>query len=110
PPLSRPRAVSTLAWSPKGNLLATVESDNRVHLVDVKTGQDAMDLPDLKVGSLYSIPAWSPDGQVVVWDVEKKMITFTLTGHRREVGAVAFLMDGRTLVSASRGSVRFWDL
>jgi hypothetical protein len=116
--LERPRAVSTLAWSSKG-LLATVEADDEVHVID-ETGKDAMELPKLKVASRDFIPAWSPDGtllaiatadkKVVIQDVEQKKTAFTFAGHTRDLIAVIFLKDKRTLVSASKGSVRFWNL
>jgi WD40 repeat protein len=115
--LNRPRGVNALRWSPAGKYLATVEADGRIHVLDPETGKDALKLPKVKVAGT---PAWAPDGKelafgtqdrkVIVWDVEKKKVTFTLTGHVRSIHAVAFLPDGRTLVSAGGGSVRFWDL
>src|SRR5262249_44397184 len=48
--------------------------------------------------------------QVLVWDRETKRVIRHFRGHKRDITAVAFLGDGRTLVSGSRGSVRFWDL
>ena len=66
------------------------------------------------------VPAWSPDGRelaiatadkkVIVWDRKEKRVTYRLLGHVRPLKAVAYLGDGRTLISADAGGVRFWDL
>ncbi len=117
--LARPNRAYGMAWSPTGKLLATVEGDLRPHVIDL-AGKETMELPNFKVPSLNFIPAWSQDGKelafatddkkVVVWDLERKQVTFLFGGHVRPIRAVAFLGDGRTLVSGSEGSMRFWDL
>ena len=117
--IHRPRGVTALAWSPDAKLLATVGQDHRVWLLDEKGAvAEEVDLPPAASSSL--VPAWSPDGRelaiatadrkVVVWDRKVRRVTYRFSGHKRPINAVAFLGDGRTLVSASTGAVRFWDL
>jgi WD40 repeat protein len=117
--ISRPNLVTALAWSPGGKYLATTESDRHVHIIDDR-GETVHDLTDWKTPTADHIPAWAPDGRelafgtddnrVIVWDMARKRRSFSLAGHTRTVTAVAFLGDGRTLVSGSRGGLRFWDL
>jgi WD40 repeat protein len=116
--LRRPQGVAALSWSPDGKLLATVGQDRKVHLLD-EGGAEA-EQTQLPLASASLVPAWSPDGRevavatedrkVVVWDRKAKRLTYQFKGHTRPVHAVAFLGDGKTLVSASQGSVRFWNL
>jgi serine/threonine protein kinase len=119
--LVRPSHVRILAWSPDAKRLATIEYDNRVHILDAENDDEpSVDLKDFSIGPAFTGLGWSPDGKelafatadrkVVVWDLEAKKATYTFTGHTRPISAVAFLGDGRTLVSGSEGSVRFWDL
>jgi WD40 repeat protein/tRNA A-37 threonylcarbamoyl transferase component Bud32 len=115
--IPRPQSVSRLAWSPDSRSLATLEADGHVHVIDVERGESVLDVPGPKA---TCAPAWEPEGtelafatdekKVVVWNLEKKKITSTFTGHTRAVNAVAFLGDGKTLVSGSLADVRFWDL
>jgi hypothetical protein len=114
----RPSAVKALSWSPDGKYLATLETGDQVHVLDVAAGKAVVDVAEPK--NVVTLPAWSPDGKelafgtgdrkVVVWNLEEKKVTYTFTGHTRPLNAVAYLGDGKTLISGSGGSVRFWDL
>jgi WD40 repeat protein len=113
----RPRTVKAVTWSPDGKGVMTWEEDGSLHLLDPADPAKVLDLPGPK--SVVP-PSWSPDGTelafgtddntVMVWDRRQNKITYTLSGHQRKLHAVAFLGDGKTLVSASAGAVRFWDL
>jgi WD40 repeat protein len=119
--ISRPAGVNALSWSPDGKYLATVEGGQQVHVIDVAGDRPVTDIPAPKKVRPYVVPAWSPpdgkelafateDRKVVVWDLGEKKVTYTFTGHTRPINAVAYLGDGKTLISGSNGGVRFWDL
>ena len=124
------RVVETNQWatsasfSPDGKLLA-LRMGSGVELVRPDTGQ----VVRLLVGKTEAIPraVFSPDGRQVasgdseravrVWDVATGALVHTLIGStNRLVLSVAFLPDGKGLVSAagngfgSAGDVTLWDL
>jgi hypothetical protein len=118
--IARPVKVTGLAWSPDGGHLATTQVDNRAHVLAVASGKVMADIRAAGLKWRSTIPAWSPDGKevalatedkkVVIWDLAKNKATFTFRGHARQINAVGFLGDNKTLVSGSGGGVRFWDL
>jgi hypothetical protein len=118
--IARRQPVHALSWSPDGKLLAIVEADQKIHVIDVETEASVLNIKDVKVPSSTFIPAWSVDGtelafgsedrKVLIWNLKEKKFTYTFPGHTRPLTAVAYLGDGKTLISGSRGSTRFWDL
>ena len=60
------RAISQPAWSPNGTVLAFVNSDNRIWVMDVN-GANRHSL--IAGGGDYRLtaPSWSPDGSVVIY-------------------------------------------
>jgi WD40 repeat protein len=118
--IARPSWVGALAWSPDSKNLATVENDKVVRVLDVESEKVVAEIKEPKTANPGLVPAWSLDGKelafgtddmkVVVWNRGNQKVTYTFEGHTRSITAVAFLGDNKTLVSASGGSVRFWDL
>ncbi|WP_414586376.1 eIF2A-related protein [Scytonema sp. PCC 10023] len=109
--------VSSVSFSPDGQMLATVSEDNTIKLwkrdgKEIKSWQ-GHNLPALSV-------SFSPDGKTLVsgskdktvkiWKLDGKLAPLTLQGHKDGVNTVRFSPDGKMLVSASRDkTVKLWS-
>jgi WD40 repeat protein len=117
PTLAHPDTVSTLAFSPDGETLATACSDGNVRFW--KPGTDAPAGPTLSHPRSLNIPvAFSPDGRAVVtgcadkvrlWDRATGELLHTFP-HPRGVRAVAIARGGRRLLIGGGGTARLWDV
>jgi len=110
--------VSSVAFSPAGDQLASASSDETVRVWDAKTGQPLHTLEGHT--ELVSSVAFSPAGDqlasasydkmVRVWDAKTGQPLHTLEGHTERVSSVAFSPAGDQLASASDDrTVRVWD-
>jgi WD40 repeat protein/serine/threonine protein kinase len=110
--------VTSVAFSPDGQRLASGSYDHTVKIWSTATG---LDLGPLKshAGVVTSV-AFSPDGRrlasgsddqtVKIWDSATGQALLTLEGHTKPVRNVAFSPDGRRLASGSDDqTVRIWD-
>ncbi len=60
------RAISQPAWSPNGQLIAYVNSDNRIWVMDTQ-GENRHNLTIGGGDYMINQPAWSPDGSIVIY-------------------------------------------
>ena len=115
-------AVSSVAFSPDGTLLASSSYDSTIKVWDIRTGQVQKTLTSHK-WRVYSV-AFSPDGQTLatggahpentdvlqLWDFTTGKRVKTFKGHSERVRSVTFSPDGGTLVSYSAdNTLRFWE-
>jgi WD40 repeat protein len=109
--------VRWVAFSPDGNLLASVGGDKTLRLWDVASGTLARTLTG-HTEVVYGV-AFSPDGSLVatasgdktvgIWLTRPGAPARNLTGHSSPVTCVAFSPDGKLLASAgSDHLVQLW--
>jgi WD40 repeat protein len=116
--LAFPAAVSHVAFSPDGKVLAGVGYNSTIRLWDSATGKH---LQDLNGHTQYvNWIAFSPEGKTLVsagqdgtirlWNVNSGKELAVMKGHGKNVASVAFSPDGRSLASVGYDrSLRLWE-
>ncbi|MFQ5858224.1 MAG: BTAD domain-containing putative transcriptional regulator, partial [Anaerolineae bacterium] len=121
--------VSSVAFSPDGQTLASGGDDGTIILWDVATGQPIGEPlahtsqgEDVPIVSRNVKLAFSPDGSalasggadgtIILWDVTTRQpMGQSLAGHVGEVNALAFSPDGQTLASGGAdNTIVLWTL
>jgi len=115
-------AVSTVAFSPDGKSLiaAPAFGTNSGENLSVKLWDLSHSPPALKarIPGVANAFAWSPDNRtfalapwdtIQVWDAEKVTMREEYKGHSERIHSLAYLPDGRGLVSCSGDrTIRMW--
>jgi WD40 repeat protein len=106
-------AITSIAFSPDGKLLASAAKDRVVKIWDPSTGRLVRQLPDF--GAEVETLAFSPDGKMLatgdwagaiqIWDVESGIQLAALPDHElgRRIWSVAFSPDGRYFAACGGG-------
>ena len=121
-----PAQVKLLTFSPDGNILALAykAEDNKVILLDTRSGEPLQTLQGHTGRDGISAMVFSPDGKklatggfdarIVIWDVESGQKLQELLGSQRVIGHIAFSRDGTRLVSLDIPEweyiIKTWDL
>ena len=111
--------VTSVAFSPDGELLASGSLDDTIKLWEVSTGRELRTLRG-HTSSVRSV-AFSPDGELLasgswdntikLWEVSTGRELHTLKGHTDWVTSVAFSPDGELLASGSDdGTIKLWEV
>jgi WD40 repeat protein len=113
--------VTSLAFSPDGQLLASASFDHSVKLWDVASGDELFSFRGEFPGHWGPAVSFSPDGRhlasggvkntVKLWDLKTGREIHTFEGHAGPVYSVSFSPDSRQLASAGSDHVVIvWDI
>lgn len=111
--------VTSLAFGPKGNWIASASEDETIKIWEVAKGKELHTLSSHS-DTVASV-AFSPDGdllasgswdrQIKLWDVRAGVEVRSLSNHWHYVTSVAFGPDGLMLASGSTDrSIRLWEV
>jgi WD40 repeat protein len=122
--LTSPAAITAMAYSPGGQLIATAGGDGAVRLWDAATQWPLRVIGD-RPGGADSL-AFAPDGQILasgsshgqvrLWDPATGALIAALAAARQQVTGLAFSPDGSRLAAISTvsgsgtgGGLQVWD-
>lgn len=111
--------VFSVAYSPKGNLIAWGDEQSLIHLANPDTGASLRTIQNPH-GSVSAL-RFSPDGSMVlslsndqgvrVWDVSTGALRGSIDGYVDGIFSVAFSNDGKYLFTGERlSAIRVWDV
>ena len=113
--------ISSIAFSPDSQTLASGSADNTVRLWEVETDTHKATFTghtDIVVSVAFSpdgslLASGSDDNTIILWDVDTGEPKTTFIGHTNGINDVAFSPDGKTLASCGYRddtTVKLWDV
>jgi WD40 repeat protein len=117
--LPQPSWVTTVAFSPPGNLVATGHDDGQVRLWDIPSRRLLRELPahTHPVSALAfrrdgkALASAGEDRIIHIWDIDTAKLLGTLRGHTDRIPALVWVPSGARLVSAGWDTTaRVWDV
>ncbi|GAB4379124.1 MAG: hypothetical protein Kow00121_32580 [Elainellaceae cyanobacterium] len=120
-------AVTAIAISPGGRIIASGSSDKSIRFWSLATGELLHTFPGRSLWggtghtAQISAIAFSPDGETIAsgsedgtikwWDLDSKELIYSLPSHGWSISAIAFAAKGYFLASGSSdGLIQLWDL
>lgn len=109
---------SRVFFSPNGRLLASIESNKTIRILDVHNQKDLIiRIDDHPIADA----SFSPDGKTLavvsyeriihLWDINTGEVKDTIKLHSGAISRLTYSPDGSTIVSWGHdGIIRFWDL
>lgn len=113
------KEVSSVAFSPDGEIVVSASGDDTVKLWHVSTGKELHTLTGHTRG--VATVAFSPNGhlvasgsrdtKIIIWNSYTGEKLHTLIGHHDWIASVAFSPNGKLLASGSKdGMIKLWDV
>jgi len=119
-----PGGIRDVAYSPKGDILASAADDGTVRIWDSRSGAAlkklkrhwrratmspvGMNAVAFSPGGV-TLASGSDDGTIRLWDMRMGEVRQMFKAHSKWISAVVFSPEGKTLASASHdGTVRLW--
>ncbi|MFB8789052.1 MAG: serine/threonine-protein kinase [Potamolinea sp.] len=111
--------INSVAFSPKGNILASGSNDNSICLWDLETKAELTTLTGHS-NNVKSV-AFNPDGTIFasgsddctvkLWDLNNCQEIYTFSGHSHAVKSIAFSPNGNLLASGSWDkTIKLWNV
>lgn len=115
-----PYRLDVVVFDPAGKCIATGGMSRRVKLWNAADGRRLVSLVP-EHNQRVSALAFSPDGtrlltgcdmgRVALWDIGKRCVVQTYSGHKSIVYAAAFSSDGTRIITAGKdAAIWFWDV
>jgi WD40 repeat protein len=110
--------LTSIAYDPHGDRIATASLDKSVRIWDSKTGKEIRAFrghTQVPFGVVFSpdgdrLVSCGEDNSTRIWDATSGQELFTLRGHKLEVHSLAISGNGRWIATSSQdGTVKIWD-